>query len=107
MNREEALKEIDNLINVLSVDIPDEINVFGETYSPKKDIEEPSERILSKYVELYNSLREEIKRMKDVPKELVDEAIVLRRIVLFLKDYEHSDEIEDKKRWIKFVRKIN
>jgi len=45
--------------------------------------------------------------MNDVPQDMVYKAIVLRRIVLFLKEYKHSDEIEDKKRWIKFVRKIS
>ncbi len=107
MNSEEALDKIDNLVNVLAVDIPEEIEIFGEKYHPKKDIEEYSERVLSKYEKLYDSLREEIKKMDDVPQELVYKAIILRRIVLFLKDYEHTDEIEDKKRWIKFVRKIN
>ena len=107
MNSKEAIEKIDNLVNVLSVDIPEKIEVFGEIYFPKKDIEEPSERALSKYEELYNSMREEIKRMNDVPQDMVYKAIVLRRIVLFLKEYKHSDEIEDKKRWIKFVRKIS
>ena len=107
MNSEEALDKMDNLVNVLAVDIPEEIEIFGEKYYPKKDIEEHSERVLSKYEKLYDSLREEIKKMDDVPQELVYKAIIMRRIVLFLKDYEHTDEIEDKKRWIKFVRKIN
>ncbi len=107
MNREKALEKIDNMVNVLSVDIPEEIEVFGEAYYPKKDIDEPSVEVLLKYEELYNSLREKIKRMEDVPEELVYKAIVLRRIVLFLKDFEHNDEIEDKKRWIKFVKKIS
>jgi len=87
MNSKEAIEKIDNLVNVLSVDIPEKIEVFGEIYFPKKDIEKPSERGLSKYEELYNSMREEIKRMNDVPQDMVYKAIVLRRIVLFLKEY--------------------
>ncbi len=107
MKSEEALKKIDNLVNVLSIDIPEKIEVFGEIYYPKKEIEEPSERTLLKYEALYDSLRDEIKRMEDVPEDIVEKAIVLRRIVLFLKEYGHTDEMEDKKRWIKFVRKMS
>ena len=43
MNKEGALERIGNMVNVLSVDIPDEIEVFEEKYYPKKDIEEASE----------------------------------------------------------------
>ncbi len=107
MKVEDALEKIDNITNILAAEIPDKIEILGEVYYPKKDISNgTSEKVIAKYEELYQELRDEIKNMEDVPKILVDKAIILRRIILFLKEYSKSDEIEDKKRWIDFVKKI-
>jgi hypothetical protein len=107
MEREKAIEKIDNMVNVLAVEIPEEIEIEGEIYYLKKDISsDESDRMLVKYEELYEKLREKIREMDDVPDELVEKAIILRRVVLFLKEYRHSHEIEDKKRWIEFIKKM-
>ena len=107
MKKEEALKKIDNMVNVLAVEIPDEIEIDGEVYYLKKDISSDyGDSMIVKYEELYNKVREEIKSRDDVPEDLVEKAIILRRVVLFLKEYTHTDEIEDKKRWITFMKKM-
>ncbi len=106
MKREEAIRRIDNLVNVLAVEIPDEIEIYGRVYPLKKDISSPEENTIIKYQSLYEQIREDIHSMEDVPEEIVQKAIILRRIVLFLKEYEHSGDIEDKKRWINFVKRM-
>jgi hypothetical protein len=99
MKVDDALRKIDNMTNILAVDIPEEIMVFDEVYHPKEDINSGnSQASLQKYQELYYRVREKIKSMEDVPEEIVHTAIVLRRIVLFLKEYHHTDEIDDKKK---------
>ncbi|AGB04631.1 hypothetical protein AciM339_0751 [Aciduliprofundum sp. MAR08-339] len=106
MKREEAIRRIDNLVNVLAVEIPDEIEIYGRVYSLKEDISSPEENTIIKYQSLYKQIMEDIHSMEDVPEEIVQKAIILRRIVLFLKEYEHSGDIEDKKRWINFVKRM-
>ncbi len=107
MEREKAIEKIDNMVNVLAVEIPEELELDGEIYHLKKDISmENNERMLVKYQDLYESLRERIRNMEDVPEELVEKAIILRRVVLFLKEYRHTHDIEDKKRWIEFIKKM-
>ncbi len=107
MEREKALKEIDNMVNVLAVEIPEELEIEGEIYHLKRDIStEDNERMIAKYERLYENLREMIRNMEDVPQELVEKAIILRRVVLFLKEYRHTKDIEDKKRWIEFIKKM-
>ena len=107
MEREKALQEIDNMVNVLAVEIPEELEIDGEVYHLKRDIsKEDSDRMIAKYESLYEDLRERIRNMDDVPQELVEKAIILRRVVLFLKEYRHSKDIEDKKRWMEFIKKM-
>lgn len=106
MKREEAIRRIDNLVNVLAVEIPDEIELYGRVYPLKDDISSPGENTIAKYQDLYGHIREDIHSMEDVPEELVQKAIILRRVILFLKEYEHSGDIEDKKRWIDFVKRM-
>ncbi len=107
MEKERALQEIDNMVNVLAVEIPEELEIDGEIYYLKKDISgEDSDKMIARYESLYEDLRERIRNMDDVPSELVEKAIILRRVVLFLKEYRHSKDIEDKKRWMEFIKKM-
>jgi len=107
MEREKAIEKIDNMVNVLAVEIPEEIEIDGEKYYLKRDISSnESDKMLVKYEELYEELRDRIRGMDDVPEDLVEKAIILRRVVLFLKEYRHSQDIEDKKRWIEFIKKM-
>ena len=92
---------------MLAAEIPEEIKLFGKVYRPKDDISsENRDEIYMKYLELYRELREEIESMEDVPEDLVEKAITLRRIVLFLKEFRHKDEIEEKKRWVEYAKRL-
>ncbi len=106
MKREDAIRKIDNLVNVIATEIPDEIEVYGKIYHLKRDISSEDTSLIPMYQELYERIREDISGMEEVPEELVEKAIILRRVVLFLKQYNHTEDIEDKKRWIKFVKKM-
>ncbi len=107
MRREEAIERIDDLTYVLYAEIPEEIEIFGRVYRPKEDISsQDRDGAYIMYLELYDKMREEIDHMDDVPEEIVEKAIILRRIVLFLKEYRHEDEIEEKKRWIEYAKRL-
>ncbi len=107
MKREEAIKMIDDLANVVATSIPESITILGKEYHIKEDVTEGNrEEMLLKYAELYEELRERIGEMDEVPDELVHQALVLRRAVIFLKEFRKSDEIEDKKRWLEYVKKV-
>ncbi len=108
MNSEEAIKKIDNLINVVTVDIPDTLEILGKKYNLRDDINSTEkDRIIKKYEALYMEVRERIKNMSDVPEDLVTKAIILRRVVLFLKDFRTESEIDEKKRWLRFIKKVS
>jgi hypothetical protein len=106
MEREKAIKKIDDIIWVLSKEIPEEIEVDGKIYRPRDDMEGDREAAYIKYLKLYRSVRERIDEMEDVPEELVEKAILLRRIVLFFKEFRHEDEIDEKKRWIDYAKRL-
>ena len=107
MEREKAIDRIDDLTSVLTAEIPEEIEIFDKIYRPKDDISSGNrDEIYMKYLELYKELREEIEGMEDVPEDLVKKAIALRRIVLFLKEFRHEDEIEEKKRWVEYAKRL-
>ncbi len=108
MKSEDAIKKIDNLINVVAVDIPDTLEILGKKYNLRDDINSAEkERIIKKYEDLYMEVRERIKNMSDVPEDLVTKAIILRRVVLFLKDFRSESEIDEKKRWLQFIKKVS
>ncbi len=108
MKSEDAIKKIDNLINVVAVDIPDTLEIFGKKYNLRDDINSTEkDRIIKKYEDLYMEVRERIKNMSDVPEDLVTKAIILRRVVLFLKDFRSESEIDEKKRWLQFIKKVS
>ncbi len=108
MKSEEAIRIVDDIANVVIVDIPDEIEIEGKKYKIKEDItSDRREEMLRIYEELYENMRENIKEMEDVPEALVKKALILRRAVLFLKDFKSSDEIEDKKRWMDYIKKVS
>ncbi len=107
MRREEAIRKIDDLANVVSTSIPEKITVLGREYRIKEDVMHGDrEEALIKYAELYEELRRRIREMDDVPEDMVHAALVLRRAVMFLKEFRKSDEIEDKKRWLEYIRKV-
>ncbi len=107
MKRDEALRKIDALVNVLSVDIPNTLELHGKIYNIKDDIVSGERsKMIRKYQEVYDELREEISKMDDIPEELVTKALILRRAILFLKEYREENEIEDAKRWIEYIKKI-
>ena len=108
MKSEDAIKKIDNLINVVAVDIPDTLEILGKKYNLREDINSTEkDRIIKKYEDLYMEVRERIKNMNDVPEDLVTKAIILRRVVLFLKDFRSESEIDEKKRWLQFIKKVS
>ena len=108
MRRSEANKIIDDMANVLAVSIPESIEIDGEKYRIKDDIMEGDrEKTLTKYQDLYENLREKINDMEYVPDDLVNKALILRRTILFLKEFRGENEIEDKKRWIEYVKKVS
>ena len=108
MRRSEANKIIDDMANVLAVSIPESIEIDGEKYRIKDDIMEGDrEKTLTKYQDLYENLREKINDMEYVPDDLVNKALILRRTILFLKKFRGENEIEDKKRWIEYVKKVS
>ena len=108
MKSEEALKIVDDLANVVIVTIPDEIVIDGRKYEIKDDMRGGDrEEMLRKYEQLYEELREKIKGMEDVPEEMVKKALILRRTVLFLKDFRGSEDIEDKKRWMDYIKRVS
>ncbi len=107
MKKEEALKKIDDLANVITVEIPEEIEIENVKYQVKEDITQGNrEKMLAKYSALYEEIRNKIREMNDVPDCLVEKALVLRRCVMFLKDYRASSEMDDKKRWMEYVKKV-
>ncbi len=107
MKREEAMKKIDDLANVVVTEIPEVIVIDGKEYSIKEDVTRGNrEEMLVKYAEIYEKIRDEIREMEDVPEELVEKALVLRRAIIFLKDFRQSDEIEDKKRWMEYIKRV-
>ncbi len=107
MKSEEAIKKLDSLVNVLTVDIPESVEIDGKEYRIKEDISS-GERLemLKKYEKIYEDLRSRIRKMEDVPEELVEKALILRRTILFLKEYHGEEEIEDAKRWLEYVKKL-
>ncbi len=108
MKRDEAIKKIDTLVNVLSVEIPKTLKINGEKYNVKKEILEckDREKLIIKYQQIYDALRRRIMEMEDVPEDMVDIALILRRIILFLKEFRKSEDIEEKKRWLEYIRKL-
>ncbi len=108
MKRDEAIKKIDTLVNVLSVDIPEVIEIDGTKYPVKDEILECADRekLIGKYQQIYDMLRGRILEMEDVPENIVNTALILRRIILFLKEFRKSGDIEEKKRWLEYVRKL-
>ncbi|GEM_PF-2453562 len=107
MRREDAISIIDDLANVVITQIPDEITVFGRKYQIKKDITEGNrEKALVKYVDLYEEVREKIRSMDEVPEGLVEAALVLKRAIMFLREYHGEDDVEDEKRWIEYVKRV-
>ncbi len=108
MNRDEALRKIDDLINVVMVSIPEEIEIDGKVYRIKNDIlQGKRDEMLQKYEEMYEKIRNEIETMEDVPEELVYKALVLRRTIIFLREFKGGDDIEDKKRWLEYIKKVS
>ena len=107
MKREDAMKKIDDLANVVVTEIPEVIVIDGKEYSIKEDVTRGNrEEMLVKYAEIYENIRDEIRDMDEVPEELVNIALVLRRAIIFLKDFRQSDEIEDKKRWMEYIKRV-
>ncbi len=107
MKREEAIKKIDDLANVVLTEIPETIEINGKSYNIKEDITHGErEEMIIKYEELYENIREEIGNMDDVPEELVRKALILRRAIIFLKEFTGENEIEDKKRWMNYIKKV-
>jgi len=107
MKREEAIKEIDDLANVVATSIPERVTILGEEYRIKDDVTKGDrEEMLVMYADLYEKIRKIISSMDDVPEDLVRQALILRRAVMFLKDFRKSDEIEDKKRWLEYIKKV-
>ena len=107
MKSEEALKKLDSLVNVLTVDIPEVVEIEGKEYRIKEDITRGERlKILKKYEKIYEELRGRIRKMDDVPEELVEKALILRRAILFLKEYHGEEEIEDAKRWLEYVKRL-
>ncbi len=107
MNSEEALRIIDDIANVIAVDIPENIELNGVVYPILREITSAlNEGTFKKYQELYESLRDRIRNATDVPETLVKKALILRRALLFMKKYETEGELEDKKRWLNFVKKV-
>lgn len=108
MKRDEAIKIIEDMANILSVSIPETIEVEGVIYKIKKDIVEGNrEKALEKYQNLYERVRERIDEMNEVPEYIVKKALILRRAVLFLMEFRGENEIEDKKRWMEYVKKVS
>ena len=107
MKRDKAMEMIDDLANVVSVEIPEKIEIDGRVYYIKDDIAS-GDRLSNfrKYEGLYEEVRSKIMEMDEVPDELVEKAIILRRVVIFLKDFKASDDIEDKKRWMEYIRRV-
>ena len=107
MNKEEAIKKIDDMTNILAVSIPDEVEIEGKVYRIKDDIlNGDRDEMISKYQGLYQRIREKIMLMNDVPEDLVYDALILRRAVIFLREYRVSDDIEDKKRWLEYLKRV-
>lgn len=107
MKSYDALKKIDNLVNILTVEIPEVIEIDGKVYPLKRDIISGERmKMIKKYEELYENLRERIRKMEDVPQEMVNKALILRRTILFLKEYRGHEEIEDAERWLEYIKKI-
>ena len=108
MNRDDAINFIEDIANVLSVSIPESIEINGEEYMIKEDVlEGDREKMLAKYQDVYESIREKIDELDDVPDELVKKALILRRAILFLKEFSGESEVEDKKRWIEYIKGVN
>ena len=107
MKSDVALKKIDNLVNILTVEIPEVLEIDGKLYSLKEDIIS-GERIkmIKKYEKIYENLRDRIRKMEEVPQEMVDKALILRRAILFLKEYRSHEEIEDAERWLEYIKKM-
>ncbi|HHE75848.1 MAG TPA: hypothetical protein ENL31_01810 [Candidatus Aciduliprofundum boonei] len=107
MKSDDALKKIDNLVNILTVEIPEVLEIDGKLYPLKEDIIS-GERIkmIKKYEKIYENLRDRIRKMEEVPQEMVDKALILRRAILFLKEYRGHEEIEDAERWLEYIKKI-
>ena len=107
MKRDEAIKRIDSLVSVLTVDIPAVLEIHGKKYFLKEDIVHGErKKLIEKYTEIYHMLREEISEMEDVPEALVEKTLILRRLLLFLKEYRETDRREDAERWLEFIKKI-
>ncbi len=107
MTPEEALEKIEDLSRVIAASIPEELKLFGVIYTPQEDLEKREPGTLRKYTTLFEELKREIAHMSDVPDSLVEKAIILKRIIMFLKDYHQEDELEDKKRWLEYSKRVN
>ncbi len=107
MTPEEALKKIDELANILAIEVPDNIKIHNIVYNIKEDISnEKRELMLLKYSKLYDAVRREIENMKNVSDEAVEKAIILRRVMIFLRDYRSKSEIDDQKRWLEYTKQV-
>ena len=108
MKRDVAIKIIDDMASILAVSIPEYIEIDGENYNIKDDIlKGDREKMLGKYQTLYERIREKLDDMDDVPEELVNKALILRRAILFLKEYKDENEVEDKKRWMEYIKRVS
>ncbi len=107
MDRDKAIEKIDDLANVVITQIPAKIVINGVEYPIKEDITSGNrEAMLVKYSALYKEYRERIAAMEDVPESMIKTALILRRAIIFLKDFRDGGDIEDKKRWLDYVKKV-
>jgi len=107
MERDKAIEMIDDIANVVITQIPDTINIDGVLYPIKEDITRGDRgAMLVKYSNIYEEYRKRIAAMTDVPDSMVKTALILRRAIIFLKDFKEEGDIEDKKRWLDYVKKV-
>ncbi|NPA75961.1 MAG: hypothetical protein GXO25_07790 [Euryarchaeota archaeon] len=106
MKPEDAISKIDDISSIVAVEIPETLELNGIKYNLRADLYSNNPGTLTKYTRLYEELRAEIMKMDEVPEELVKKAIVLRRVVIFLKDYKKESDIDEKKRWLEYARRV-
>lgn len=107
MDRDKAIEKIDDIANVVITQIPDKVVVNGVEYPIKEDITSGDRgAMLAKYSAIYKEYRERIASMEDVPESMIKTALILRRAIIFLKDFRAGDDIEDAKRWLDYVKRV-
>ncbi len=107
MSPEEALEKIDNFSSIVAATIPEELEVFGTVYPIARDMEKSGPAVINRYQNLLQEIKSRIMHMDDVPEELVNKGIIIKRVIVFLKDYRKESEVEEQKRWLEYTKRVN